>query len=102
MRISDTLTVEPIFDYKNGRRFQILVVNKEKGQNFTTHHDMMGREYIKLKLSEADIMQLIHELQRNITDPKNDPQTLEGNFRRNRLKIVHNKEEEESDGIKRT
>jgi hypothetical protein len=102
MRINDTLRVEPIFDYKNGRRFQILVVNKEQGQNFTTHHDIMGREYIKLKLSEADIMQLIQELQRNITDPKNDPRILEGNFKKNRLKVVSNKEEEESDGNKRT
>lgn len=100
MRINDTLRVEPIFDYKNGRRFQILVVNKEKGQNFTVHHDIMSREYIKLKLSEADIMQLIHELQKNITDPKNDPQIMEGDFRKNRLKIVHNKEDE--DGNERT
>lgn len=100
MRINDTLRVEPIFDYKNGRRFQILVVNKEPGQNFTTHHDMMGRDYIKLKLSEADIMQLIHELQKNITDPKNDPKIIEGNFRKNRLKVVPNKEDE--DGNERT
>jgi hypothetical protein len=98
MRITDNITVDAIFDYKNGRRFQVLVVNKEPGEKFTTHHDMMGKEYIKLKLSEADIMLMIQELQKNITDLRNDPVILEKQFKRNRLKLIDSNKEDEDDG----
>lgn len=68
-RITDHIHVETIFDYKHGRRFQILITNPEPGSNFTIHKDVMTRDYVKLKLSDADIMKLIQELQRNLTVP---------------------------------
>lgn len=94
MRLTDTLTVEPIYDPKNGRRFQILVVNKEKGQNFTVHHDMMAKEYIKLKLSEADIMKLIQELTKQIGSPNSDPKIVEARTRKTRFEVLPGKGDE--------
>lgn len=65
MKINDDVRVESIWDHKNGKRFQMLVVNKEQDSNFTVHHDTMGRLYVKVKLSETDVMQLIQELHKN-------------------------------------
>lgn len=70
------IQVKSIFDYNNGRRFQIIVTNPEPGQNFTVHHDLMSKEYVKLKLSEADIMQLIKELQKNLSSEAKTSLTL--------------------------
>lgn len=95
MRISDSIRVEPIFDYKHGRRFQILVVNKQTGENFTVHKDMLAREYIKLKLSEADIFQLIQELQKNLTNIQNDPKILEAKFMKNRFQVIKGDKKDE-------
>jgi hypothetical protein len=96
MKVNDTLRVEPMFDYKHGRRFKVYIVNKEPGENFTTHYDAMGKEYVKLKLTDADILQIIQELQRNMTNPMNDPKILQTQFAKNRFKVVDSKEE--SDG----
>lgn len=82
MKINDELTVNPIWDYKNGRRFQIIVVNKGEAPTFTTHRDMMAREYLKLTLTEADIFQLILELQKNLTveaGPRLNLKLIQGN-----------------------
>lgn len=70
------IQVKSIFDYNNGRRFQIIVTNPEPGQNFTVHHDVMSKEYVKLKLSEADILQLITELQKNLSSEAKTELTL--------------------------
>lgn len=94
MKINDHLTIEPVFDYKHGRRFQILVSNPTKGENFTVHRDMMAREYVKIKLSDADIFKLIVELKKSMTDPNFDPKSAETAARRAHLKLVKGKSEE--------
>lgn len=67
MYIDDEIRLDQIFDYKNGRRFQVIAVSKDKNNPlFTVHNDMMGRPYIKLKLNEQNIMKLIQELQKGI------------------------------------
>lgn len=69
MKVNDAIHVEPMFDYQNGRRFQILVINKTENELFSTHKDVMGRDYVKLKLSDSDIMQLINQLSKNLKTP---------------------------------
>lgn len=75
MRITDHIQVTPIFDHKNGRRFQIIVTNPTPEANFTVHRDTMARAYVKLKLSEADILQMVLELQKHLVEPL-DPKPL--------------------------
>lgn len=94
MKISDSIRVEPIFDHKHGRRFQIIVVNKEKNDSFTVQHDLMAREYVKLKLNEAEILQLIEELNKNFQSLQSDPKVLELQARKTRLKVIPGKDEE--------
>lgn len=70
MQINDEIRLDYIFDYANGRRLQIIAVNKDKNDPlFTVHRDMMGREYIKLKLDQQGIMALIKELQKGMVVP---------------------------------
>ena len=88
MNINDTLRIEPIFDHKHGRRFQIIIVNKEKNEHFTTHKDIMGRDYLKLKLGDADLIHLIQELSRYIGRPDSDPKILEARSKKSRLQLV--------------
>ena len=88
ININDKIRVEPIWDHTNGRRFQIIVVNREKNQNFTVHKDIMARDYLKLKLSESDIMQLIAELSKSISSIDFDPKIVEARMRGNHLKVV--------------
>ena len=67
MYIDDEIRLDQIFDYKNGRRYQIIAVSKDKENPlFTVHNDMMGRPYIKLKLDEQNIMKLIQELSKGV------------------------------------
>jgi hypothetical protein len=88
VNINDKIRVEPIWDHTHGRRFQIIVINKERGQNFTVHKDMMARDYLKLKLSDSDILQLIQELSKSITSIDFDPKIVEARMRGNHLKII--------------
>lgn len=88
VNINDKIRVEPIWDHTNGRRFQVIVVNKERGANFTVHKDTMARDYVKLKLSEADIIQLIQELSKSISSIDFDPKIVEARMRGNHLKVV--------------
>lgn len=96
MKVNESIRVETIFDYKNGRRFQILIVNKIKDDIFTTHKDMMGRDYLKIKLSESDLMVLANEIRKNIILTDKDVKFLEERSRRAKLKLVD--PEEGSDG----
>jgi hypothetical protein len=93
MKVNDTIRVEPIFDYKHGRRMQVLIVNKDE-KLFTTHHDAMGREYVKIKMTEADIFTLIQELNRQLMATQNKVEVLEAEFKRARLKLVESEKEE--------
>jgi hypothetical protein len=78
----DKLRVDPIWDYKHGRRTQIIVVNKSEGELFTSHKDTMTRDYIKLKLSDADIMLLIQKLQKIVSTPEPIRTELQKNYLR--------------------
>lgn len=86
--INDKLRVEPIWDHKHGRRFQIIVVNKEKDDLFTVHKDMMGRSYIKLKLTDADVFQLIQEMVKSVNSIDFDPKIVEARLGKSFLRIV--------------
>ena len=89
MKINDDIRVESIWDQKHGKRFQMLVVNKEPASNFTIRHDIMGREYMKLKLTESDVMQLIQELHKSYQLGSN---VLNINPDKTKLKLVTEKD----------
>jgi hypothetical protein len=93
ININDKIRVEAIWDHKHGRRFQIIVVNKERGENFTVHKDVMARDYLKLKLSESDILQLIQELSKSITSIDFDPKIVEARLRGSHLHVVKDEED---------
>lgn len=94
MNINDKIRIEPIWDYKNGRRFQIILVNRVKDENFTVHNDTMARAYVKLKLTDSDVFQLIQELQKSIQSIDFDPQIVQARSERTRLKVVKEEETE--------
>lgn len=94
MNINDKIRIEPIWDYKNGRRFQIILVNRVKDEHFTVHNDTMARSYVKLKLTDSDVFQLIQELQKSIQSIDFDPKIVEARSERTRLKIVKEEETE--------
>ena len=89
MRISDDIQLDYIFDYDNGRRLQVIAVNKDmKRPLFTVHHDMMGREYIKLKLNQQEIMQLIQELQKGMIVPQGQIKDFNRNSLKKGLRLI--------------
>ena len=89
MFIDDEIRLDQIFDYKNGRRFQVIAVSKDKKNPlFTVHNDMLGRPYIKLKLNEQNIMKLIQELQKGITANPAQVVQINKNSRKPDLRIV--------------
>jgi hypothetical protein len=92
VNINDKIRVEPIWDHKHGRRFQFIVVNKEPGENFTTHKDMMARDYLKLKLTDSDILQLIAELKKSIGSIDFDPENVKARMAKCHLKVVEDEE----------
>lgn len=91
------IRVEPIFDYKHGRRFQIIAVNKEPNATFTVHKDMMGRDYIKLKLSDADLLRLIDEVRKTMGSMEADPKIAEIRFKKNRFQVIPGEKEDGRD-----
>ena len=89
MYIDDEIRLDQIFDYKNGRRFQIIAVSKDKENPlFTVHNDIMGRPYIKLKLDERNIMKLIQELQRGIVANPAQVVEINKNSRKPNLRLI--------------
>jgi hypothetical protein len=88
VKISDSITVEKLFDYKNGRRFQILILNKVKDEHYTSHKDMMGRDYIKMKLTEPIMMALLTEIRKNMILSEEEAKLLNKMEKRSKLKLV--------------
>ena len=84
-----SIRVEPVWDSREQcRRFQIIIVNKRKDETFTVHKDMMGRDYAKLKLSDAEVFQLIQELAKSIQSVDFDPKIVQARFGKSHLKVV--------------
>ena len=89
MYIDDEIRLDQIFDYKNGRRFQVIAVNKNKDAPiFTVHNDIMGRQYIKLKLDQKNIMQLIHELKKGLSANSAQVVQINKDSRKPNLRVV--------------
>jgi len=87
--IGDNIRVEPIWDPRlQCRRFQIIIVNKQQNETFTVHKDMMARDYMKLKLTDAEVFQLIQELSKSIQSIDFDPKIVQARFGKSHLKVV--------------
>lgn len=76
MKIADSITVDSIYDLRRGKLAQIILLNRFHEEHFTLATDLMGRQYVKIKLDDVTLLALIQELQKSITKREHEVRKL--------------------------
>lgn len=95
-RVGDNIAIESSWDPRlQARCFQVIVVNKDNPSTFVVRKDLTGRDYLKLKLTDAEVFALIQELQKSIGSTEFGPKIVQTKFGKVHLELVKKEDSNE-------